>query len=139
MRFDYILIGFLLFGLFIIGGAMMITDINKNYDLENVSDDKFKGVYDKVDEVYGIQQDAEEKTLGAEIEGGDESWQSMTTGSYSSVRLMTGTFPLFINITYTIADELSIPPFIPKVAILAFFITIIFGVVYLIFRYSQDV
>ena len=116
----------------------MITDINDNYDL-NVSDDKFKGVYDKVDEVYGIQQDAEEKTLGAEIEGGTESWESMTTGSYSSVRLMTGTFPLFTNITYTIADELSIPPFIPKIAIFAFFITVIFGVVYLIFRYSQDV
>jgi len=63
IRFDQILIGFLLFGLMIIGGTMMIADLNSNYDDVNVSDDKFAGVYNKVDEVYGIQQDAGEKNI----------------------------------------------------------------------------
>lgn len=139
MRFDQILIGFLLFAFFVIGGTLIITDINSNYDDVNISDDKFAGVYDKVDEVYGIQQDAQEDTLGGEIEGAsDETFESMTKGSYSAIRLMTGTIPLFTNITNTIATELGIPPFIPKIATIAFMITLIFGLIYLIFRFSQN-
>jgi len=139
IRFDQILIGFLLFGLMIIGGTMMIADLNSNYDDVNVSDDKFAGVYNKVDEVYGIQQDAGEKTLGAEIEqANDETWESMTKGSYSAVRLMSGTIPLFTNITSTIAMELGVPPIVPKVATIAFLITLIFGIIYMIFRFSQQ-
>jgi len=139
MRFDQILIGFLLFALFLIGGTLMVADMNKNYDDVNMSDDKFSGVYNKVDEVYGIQQDAEEKTLGAEIEqADDETWESMTKGSYSAVRMMTGTIPLFTNITSTVATELGVPDFIPKIAIIAFLITLTFMLVYMIFRYSSD-
>jgi len=139
VRFDQILIGFLLFAFFVIGGTLIITDINSNYDDVNISDDKFAGVYDKVDEVYGIQQDAQEDTLGGEIEGAsDETFESMTKGSYSAIRLMTGTIPLFTNITNTIATELGIPPFIPKIATIAFMITLIFGLIYLIFRFSQN-
>jgi hypothetical protein len=139
MRFDHILIGFLLFALFVIGGTLMITDLNSNYDDVNVSSDKFQGVYDKVDEVYGIQQDAEKDTLGGEIEQtNDETWESMTKGSYSAVRMMTGTIPLFTNVTTTIAMELGIPPFIPKIATIAFLIILTFGLVYMIFRFSQN-
>ena len=138
VRFDYILIGFLLFALFVIGGTMMITDINNNYDDVDIEDDKFVGVYDKVDEVYGIQQDAEAHTLGAEIEqADDETWESMTKGSYSGVRMMTGTIPLFTNITTTVSNELGVPPFIPKIATLAFLILLTFGLIYMIFRYSS--
>ena len=116
-----------------------MVDMNDNYEDVNMSTDKFGGVYDKVDEVYGIQQDAEADTLGGDIEqANDETWESMTKGSYSAVRLMTGTIPLFTNITNTVAAELGIPPFIPKIATIAFLITLIFGLVYMIFRYSQS-
>lgn len=139
MRFDHILIGFLLFALMMIGGSMMILDLNKNYDDVNISDDKFGGVYDKIDEVYGIQQDAEADTLGADIDQtNDETWESMTKGSYSAVRMMTGTIPLFTNITNTMATELGVPPVVPKIATIAFLITLIFGLVYMIFRFSQN-
>jgi len=139
MRFDQILIGFLLLALFVIGGTMILSDINNNYDDINMSTDKFAGVYDKVDDVYGIQQDAEDDTLGGEIEqANDETWESMTKGSYSAVRLMTGTIPLFTNVTTTVSDELGIPTFIPKIAIIAFLITLTFMLVYMIFRYSSD-
>ena len=139
MRFDHILIGFLLFALFMIGGSMMIVDLNKNYDDVNISDDKFGGVYDKIDEVYGIQQAAEADTLGADIDQtNDETWESMTKGSYSAVRMMTGTIPLFTNITSTVATELGVPPIVPKIATIAFLITLIFGLVYMIFRFSQN-
>ena len=138
IRFDHILIGFLLFALFLIGGTLMITDVNNNYDTANISDDKFSGVYQKVDEVYGIQQNAEDKTLGGEIEqANDETFESMTKGSYSAIRLMTGTIPLFTNITNTVAVELGVPAFIPKIATIIFLIVLTFGLIYMIFRFSQ--
>jgi len=140
IRFDHILIGFLLLAFTMITGALMVADINNNYDDINISDDKFSGVYDKVDEVYGINQEAEEDTLGGQIDQGadDETWESMTKGSYSAVRMMTGTIPLFTNITNTIASELGVPAFIPKIATIAFLITLVFGLIYMIFRFSQD-
>ncbi len=138
IRFDQILIGFLLFAFIMITGSLMITDMNDNYDDVNMSDDKFGGVYEKVDEVYGIQQDAQDDTLGGEIEqADDETFESMIKGSYSAVRLMTGTIPLFANITGTVASELGVPAFVPKIAIIAFMITLIFGLIFLIFRFSQ--
>ena len=116
----------------------MIADLNSNYATSNISDEKFGGVYQKVDEVYGIQQDAEDKTLGGDIEqANDETFESMTKGSYSAIRLMTGTIPLFTNITYTISDELKINPIFPKVAIISFLITLTFMLVYMIFRFTQ--
>lgn len=137
MRFDVMLGGFLLLALFVLGGSFMIADMNANYGSEgvNMSDDKFQGVYDKVDEVYGITSDAKDKTLNADIENTD-SWESMTKGSYSAVRLVSGSVPLFTNITNTIAAEVGVPPFIVIIAYTAFLLVIIFNIIYMIFRYE---
>jgi hypothetical protein len=139
MRFDHILISFLIISLFVIGGTMMINDMDTKYEDENLnlSDDKFAGVYDKVDEVYGITDDAKDKTLEGDISETD-SWESMTKGSYSAVRLVGGTAPMFMNITSVVAQEVGVPPFLVKISYVAFIISIIFGVVYMIFRYEPQ-
>ena len=139
MRFDHILIGFLILSLFVIGGTMMINDMDTKYAEEdlNLSDEKFAGVYDKVDEVYGITSDAKDKTLEGDITEAD-SWESMTKGSYSAVRLVGGTAPMFMNITSVVAQEVGVPPFLVKIAYIAFLISVIFGIVYMIFRYEPS-
>lgn len=151
MRFDQLLIGFLLLAVFVVGGTMMLNDINENYGAEaaaeggfpdgyeavNLSDDDFGGVYDKIDEIYGITNDAKNHTLYDDIEGGSDSWESMTKGSYSALRLVSGTVPLFFNITTTVATKIGVPPFLVNVAYIAFLITIIFGIIYMIFRFKD--
>ncbi len=136
MRFDHILIGFLIMSLFVIGGTMMINDFDEKYEEENLnlSDDDFDGVYDKIDEVYGIGADAKDDTLEADIEDSD-SWESMTKGSYSAVRLVSGAAPMFMNVTSVVSQKVGVPPFMVKIAYIAFIITIIFGIVYMIFRF----
>ena len=135
MRFDHLLYGFLLFALVIVGGTMILDDIQDNYPSTNVSTDKFSGVYNKIDDITNIADVAQNKTL---VENIDESnaAESMIRGSYSGITMITGTIPLFINITNTISQEIGVPPIVPKVAIIAFGIFIIFGIIYLIFRYK---
>jgi len=137
MRFDLILIGFLIISAFVIGGSYMINDMDSKYAEENLnlSDDDFDGVYDKIDEVYGIAGAATDDTLGADIDETD-SWESMTKGSYSAVRLVGGTAPIFMNITSVVSQKVGVPSFMVKIAYTAFIISIIFGIVYMIFRYE---
>ena len=135
MRFDHLLYGFLLFALVIVGGTMILDDIQENYPSTNVSTDKFSGVYNKIDDITNIADVAQNKTL---VENIDESnaAESMIRGSYSGITMITGTIPLFMNITNTISQEIGVPPIVPKVAMIAFGIFIIFGIIYLIFRYK---
>lgn len=135
MRFDYMLIGFLIFSLFVLGGVAMINDLDDSYeDTVNMTDEDFGEVYNTIDEMYDTTSSAKEKTLEGDISD-SESWESMTKGSYSAVRLVTGSFKLFTDITNAIALKLSIPQFIIKIAFIIFTISIIFGIVYMIFRF----
>ena len=139
MRFDKILFGFLIISLMVLGGVMMINDMDNKYSEENLtlSDEDFDGVYEKIDEVYGITSDAKDDTLGADIDETD-SWESMTKGSYSAVRLVGGSVPMFMNITSVVAEKVGVPSFMVKIAYVAFVITIIFGIIYMIFRYEPS-
>jgi len=139
MRFDLMLIAFLMVTLFVIGGTMMIQDTNDNYGSMdvNISDDDFGEVYNKSKEIYEITKGAKEATLDGEIDSGSASWQSMTEGSYSAIRLVRNSFGLFTGITNAVASKLSIPEFITTIAFTAFSLIIIFGIVYMIFRYKN--
>ena len=134
------LIGFLILTLFVVGGTMMLNDMNTLYADEgvNLSDDDFTEVYDTMDDMYDITNNAKDDTLGGEVEE-DESWSSMTKGAYSAVRLVSGSFKLFTDITNAIARKLGIPEFIITIAFIAFSISIIFGLVYMIFRFIPKV
>ena len=59
----------------------------------------------------------------------------MTKGSYSTIRLITGTYALFKGVTTAVAEEVGVHPVIVRIAYIAFVLTIVFSVVYLIFRY----
>jgi len=139
MRFDSMLIGFLLISAFIIGGTMIMADLNSSYEDEgvNLSDDDFGDVYNTIDDMYGVASGAKEDTLGGEISE-DTSWESMTKGSYSAIRLVTGSFKLFTDIANAIAAKLNIPQFLVQIAFIAFSLTIIFGLIYMIFRYGPN-
>jgi len=139
MRFDLMLIAFLMVTFFVVGGTMMITDINNNYGSMgvNISDDDFTEVYDTSQDIYEISAGAKEATLEGEIEGGSTSWESMIKGSYSALRLIRSSFTLFTNITNAVAKKIGIPEFIVSIAFTIFALLIIFGIIYMLFRYKS--
>jgi len=136
IKFDSMLIGFLILTLFIVGGTAMMVDLNTNYEEAgvNISTEKYGSVYNSTDEMFGIAEDGDDKLFQGDISETD-SWESMTKGSYSTVRLVSGSYALFKGVTTTVAEEIGVPPIIVRVAYIAFVLTIVFSIVYMIFRF----
>lgn len=137
MRFDYLLIGFLMIALFAFGGSMIIGDMNSQYGFAgvNVSNDSFNTVYDATTDIYTIAESANNQTLKAEIEGGSNSIDSMIRGTYTALRLVGSTFGLFDTMIRALADTFKIPQEIIIIFFAMFIITVIFALIYMIFRY----
>jgi len=133
-RLDLFVLALVLFSLFIVGGTFLISDINNNYGT-SISTDEFNDTYNTIDEMYGLSQDMKNKTIAAEIESGDESWESMTKGSYNAVRLVRNTFKLVGDIINDIADTLKVPSFFIVFAMASLTFMIIFGIIYLFMRF----
>ena len=147
MRFEHILIGFIILSLFVIGGTLMIQDMDGSYDDVNMSDadDDFSDVYNTIEDMHSLGAEAKNKSLDEDISETD-SWESMTKGSYSALRLVPQTFSLYHAISRAIGNTLGIScskegiadsaacPFIDA-AFYAFVISVAFSVVYMIFRF----
>lgn len=133
MKLDEFLIGFVVFSVFIVAGVFLIGGVNTTYNY-NIDTDDFNGTYDTIDDMYSLSQEMKGDTLDADIDD-QESWESMTKGSYSAVRLVKNTFALFGQIAEDIAGVLNVPPFFIKFAMTALTIAVIFGVIYLFMRF----
>jgi len=136
IKFDNVLIGFLLLTLFVIGGTLMIVDLNESYEDAgvNLSTERYGVIYNSTDDLFGIAEDSDENMFQGDISETD-SWESMTKGSYSTIRLITGSYGLFKGITTAVALEVGMHPLIVRIAYIAFVLTIVFSVIYLIFRF----
>jgi hypothetical protein len=140
MRFDYLLIAFLMVSFIAIAGSMMISDMNTSYadmGIINSSNDSFNQVYNATNNIKAISDQAYNTTLKAEIEGGSTSIDSMLRGSYSTLRLIGATFGLYQSIVLALASVFGIPTFAINIAITIFTISVVFSLVYMLFRYIQ--
>ena len=117
----------------IVTGVFIVQDINTNYNL-SMSTDEFNDTYNTVDSMYDISQGMKGQTIDADIST-TSSWESMTKGSYSAIRLVANTFTLIGNIINDVAEVLPIPPYFFKFAIAALTIAVVFGVIYLFIRF----
>ena len=135
MRLDSFIISLLIFSLFMVVGSMMWYDVISEYEL-NITTDEFKDVYNITDEIYDTTRDMQKKTIDAEIKEDEEPWQSLVTGTYSSVRLIRNTFSLFGEIMNVMAREIGIPLIFVYSATTILLVSIIFSIIYLIFRFK---
>ncbi len=138
MRLDLVLVGLLVVTVFFAGGLIMVNDFRNTYNDTgvNFTVDEFEGTFDYIDDAFGLAGDTEDNVLGMELEGTDQSWESMTKGSYSGVRrVATSSFGLFKNLTFTVSNVLQIPPIFTQIAFVAFSLLLIFSIVYMIFRF----
>jgi len=141
MRFDHILIGILIFSIFIVGGVMIVNDTNTNYGNvtgSNIDDDSFAHLLEEsnksIAEIQGISQEMNNKTLEGDISS-TTSWDSLVQGTYSTVRFISSSFSIMNNIGSAVAMALGIPEWIYGIFIAMFIIAVIMSIVYMIFRF----
>lgn len=133
MRLDHLLIGFVLFSVFVVTGVLVIGDVNENYGL-TMSTDQFNDTYDTIDEMYEISRAQYNDTVGADIDD-DDSYDSYVTSSFSAVRMVYKAFDIIGNIIRDIASTLHVPAYFVTFALTALLISIIFGIIYLFVRF----
>jgi len=136
MRLDYLMVSLVVFSVIVIAGVSMVNDMNTSYNLSMDTSD-FEDTYDTIDEMYNISQDTKDKTLDSDISDTD-SWESMTKGSYSAIRMLSSTFELFGNILNEISIKLGIPSYFVMFALIVLTILIVMSIVYLIFHFMPS-
>lgn len=139
MELDKFLIGLLVFTAIIVGGTLIIANLNDNYgDVmeDNLSTSDFGDVYDTTDDIYEISQDMKGSMLGGEVDA-DATEDSMFKGTYKTLRFIQNSFSLVGDIISAVATRLGIPSFFVTLALAALTILIIFGIIYLILRIAK--
>jgi len=134
MRLDNFLISILLFSLFIVVGVLIQTDVISEYDV-NQTTDRFTDVYRTSDDMYNLGQNMKNDTFESDIEGTDQSWESMTKGSYSAVRFIRDSFTIVGDIMDAIAKSIGIPVIFVTFTMIILTTLIVFAIIYLVFRF----
>ena len=69
IAFDKVLVAFLILTLFIIGGTLMMVDLNNSYEEAgvNLSTDKYGSVYNTTEDMFGISEDSDENMFQGDI------------------------------------------------------------------------
>jgi hypothetical protein len=141
MRIDTFMVGLVFFSLFIVVGVLIIEDGISEYEL-NITTDEFSDVYDTAGDMYDIGKGMKEDVLEGEIEGGDESWESMTKGGYGAISFFRNTFSIFGQILEAFAKQIGFgdDSEISNVFTLTFTIILtilgIFAIIYMVFRFQ---
>lgn len=129
-------IGFVIFGLFVFSGFLLMGDMNTNYGT-NLSDEDFGDTFENISsDMYDTSYDMKEKTLGEEIE--DENiLETIVKGAFRAIKQVKNTFSIFIMVSQKIGDVLRLPTFFVAAAITIMLITVVFALIYLFMRISS--
>ncbi len=110
MDLDKLMIGVLVFSVYIVTGTLFMVDINTNYAYAgvNLSTEDFSSVYDTSGKLYNTSQDLKGSILGGNVDD-DETENSMFRGVFSALRSVKISFELIGDIVNSIANVLPIP------------------------------
>lgn len=135
MDLDKFIIGLLVFTAIIIGGSFIIGDLNNNYAFAgtNISTNQFGSVYDTTNQIYNLSMDMKQDVLGSTVSSGTTQ-DDMFNGVYKAMRLIPQAFSLVGDIINAIALNVGIPSFFIGLGLAALSISIIFAIIYIIFR-----
>ncbi len=137
-RLDQYIFTFLFISIITFVGLLFINNINFNYgtNLTTGSTDpnSFNETYNVVSSIYSTSEDMKGQTLDSDIND-IESWESMTKGSYSAVRLFNNIFKLPMAMMNDIAATLGLPPLFITTVLAFISLSVIFGLIYLFMRF----
>lgn len=136
MNLEKFILAFVVFSAIIITCVYIIGDVNIQYGLDLDNENKFNNTFNQIDEMYNLSQDIKGQTIDNDVTT-EESWESMTKGSYAGVRTtVKQSFGLFYSLLKDIAKELGVPAYFIVFALTALTITLIFAVIYLFMRFK---
>lgn len=152
MKLEQILIGLLLFSLVVVGGSLVVNDLKGNYNVSMTGQDEslFNGSMNEsssgrdgsyYDTFYKINKTAtnlNDKIMGTKDSkiSGITALDMLINGAYSAVILLKDSFSIVGNIIKQTSFVLGIPPFIGAIIYTIFIISVIFTIIYMMFRFK---
>jgi len=147
---DKLALSIIVFFVFIIGGALYISDVETSYADDDVDmeidvyiNETFKtatnnpiekrGNASLSSDTYDLSKDMQGRMFGKEVDVEDTE-SSMFSGSFSVIRLITSPIRLINSVINQVGEQIPIPPVFLQYGFAALIISIMFGVIYLIFR-----
>ena len=134
-KIETLLIGIIVFAIFIVSGTLMIADINTNYNITIGNDEDFNSTYAlsnrMLSETNATTQNMKEKMLDSDVSTTD-TISSMLKGGFSAIRLVKNSFGLVYSLLNNIAIALSIPTFFVGAAFTIMIILVVFSIIYLV-------
>lgn len=141
MQLHQIFIGLAIGAFFLIGGLSMLGSLvstyNSNVDITVGTLGELKNYSDRVNaNLSNTYESTKDKTLLAEITGGEETEQSLIKGAYNSIKEAPKTARLAVEGIGIFMRALGIPAFVQTLAVSLLFIMLLFAIVYLIFKFK---
>lgn len=136
MRFEKLLIASIIFFVFATGGALIINNQVKNYNIPIEYDYVNKtGNQSGGERVRSITEEQDDTLFGIEVSESD-SESELFQGGFETVRQTRNTINLFDTISTTISQALGIPDFIITSLKTALWAIFIFTGLYMVFRFQ---
>lgn len=148
---DKLVLSVIVFFVLIIGGVLIVHDVETNYADENVDmginqylnntwhtttgtdiNDYDYNSLNSSSELYSNSEDYQSRALGELGDGTTED--EMFAGSFSAIRLITTPISLLKSVLNEVAINIGIPGIFVQYAFIALTIMVMFGVIYLVFR-----
>ncbi len=95
---------------------LMITDVSTNYGLD-LDTSKFNDTFNIVNDTYQIALDQEDDVFDSDLEGGQETSDSMLKGTFTAFRLITGMYALVGAVMNEVAEVFGIPAIVVQVGL----------------------
>jgi hypothetical protein len=137
MELKNFMIAILLFSLFLVGGSFLFEGMVQSYNISVTSSEVgFNDTQNIINDMYKDTDIMKNNSLKADVEGEDETTDSLIKGAYKAIKLVPNSVRLINVIIQDISKEIGIPLFITTTFITIIFLITTFGVIYLIFRFK---
>jgi len=129
-----------LFALIVLGSFLILGNLATTYSSDSVttgSMGEIQNISEKMNSQLSDEFSAvKDTTLLANVDGGQESEDSLIRGAYKATKNAPTTARLAGKMISAVARALSLPDFVVQSSIIILGISLVFSVVYLIFRFK---
>ena len=145
MRIEQLVIGLVMFSLFVLGGSLLFNDMVQTYNVSVANNTMFNGsmggnnntVFDTLKEVNeDLTDGVQDKIVGDDASSSTTApFDTKFNDAMSAITLARNTFKIIGKIMNQVATTLGIPTWIVTGLFMTLVIAIVFAIIYLIFRF----
>src|SRR3990167_1285085 len=122
-----IVLGIIIFSLFIYGGVFLLVDINTNYDA-NIDTSDFKNTFNAINETYDLSESMKNESFGTDITEAN-SIDDLVAGSFRAIRQTSTTFGIIGAAINDFAAIIGLPASLIKFALTALTLVFVFAII----------